>query len=872
MLSGKNRLIHLDKLEYEVKGDRHEVYRFSVDNRSGDSLEKVLYLHDFQEVLLTLIYPNGKDSLLEQAGILTPPAARRMYRGLVIPGYGYSTQLQLVLPSGRSECQLEVRSMVPRAVKPELKLYSPLEWSEIKGEDFEEKIGLHLLVVGGMLVMALYHLLVFVQRRDWAFFWYALYAVAIGIVLMIESGIFQIYITPFLPKLNFLYRHLQPHALFGYSMYWLFLRSFVKLPKLLPWLDKLILRFLAGFTIASFLLWIIYTYNAFGEHYSDLVWVTYALPVAALVFGIWSYFPLIRTGDRLVQIFVLGSFILLLGVSINTLISAGIEFGFLNELSFPHFLITEVSVIIEILFFALALGYRFQRMDFEKKRMAALDSLKSKFFANISHEFRTPLTIISGLAGQLKGNKEEAVLIQRNSNNLLALVNRMLDLSKLDAGQLKMEYIRGDIIAFLRYLTESFYSLAESKSVRLSFHANTEHLIMDFDEMRLQQIVSNLVSNAIKFTPENGAVTFEVDRDQDELIMSVTGDGIGISKEDQQRVFDRFFQAENAQSGHASSGIGLALTRELVELAGGEIAVSSTQGKGSTFRFSLPIKVSAEYAEKELPIFVQAEKAAKTRKLIHPISHADKPELLIIEDNRDITHYLEKLLAEQYSLSFAEDGQKGIDKALAQLPDIIISDVMMPEKDGYEVCHALKNDPKTSHIPIVLLTAKAAQEDKLQGLRQGADAYLMKPFDPEELFVRLEKLLALRRLLQERFSNYIPETKATQAPSLEEQFLNTLSGCVEARLDDSDLKISDLEEAASMSNMQLYRKLKALTGLSPTLFIRSVRLQKAKAMLEKGELNVSEVAYETGFSDPAYFSRVFKEAFGSSPVDFRKMM
>ncbi|MEZ4688088.1 MAG: response regulator [Bacteroidia bacterium] len=269
------------------------------------------------------------------------------------------------------------------------------------------------------------------------------------------------------------------------------------------------------------------------------------------------------------------------------------------------------------------------------------------------------------------------------------------------------------------------------------------------------------------------------------------------------------------------------------------------------------------------PLAQQVAPETASRKLIHSIPDAEKPELLIVEDNADITRYLEKLLSDQYALSFAANGQLGIEKALESLPDIIISDVMMPEKDGYEVCHALKNDERTSHIPIILLTAKAAQEDKLQGLRQGADAYLMKPFDPEELFVRLEKLLNLRKLLQEKFSNYSPQQKPEKTLSLDEQFLAKLSACIEERIDDSELKISDLEEAMLLSNMQLYRKLKALTGLSPTLFIRSVRLQKAKALLEQGELNVSEVAYSTGFSDPAYFSRVFKEAYGASPVDLR---
>ncbi|MEZ4688089.1 MAG: sensor histidine kinase [Bacteroidia bacterium] len=567
-LSGPEASVEISEFQYEKTGARSEEFHFHVINQSGKSLEKILYLHDIQEAEVYLENEAGGPKLVGSTGILKPIDSRDIYKGLVIPGYGYSAQVAVIFPPGKNSISIRGNNMIPKAVMPSLRLYSPGHWSSLRAEDFAQKVAFHLLIVGGMLIMALYHLLVFVQRRDPAFFWYALYAIAISFMLMVESGIFQIYITPQFPKVNYLYRHLQPHALLGYTIYWLFLRSFVNLKKLLPWLDRMILRFLAGFAIATFFLWFFYAQNALGDNYSDIVWVTYALPISALVFGIWAYFPLIRTGDKLVKIFILGSLILLLGVLVNTLISAGIEFGWMGELSFPHFLITEIAVIIEILFFALALGYRFQQLDFERRRMAELDSMKSKFFANISHEFRTPLTIISGIAGKLKGNAEEAELIRRNSDSLLSLVNRLLDLSKLDAGQLRMENITADIVVFLRYLVESFYSLAESKSLELKFESSEEKLVMDFDETRLQQIISNLLSNAIKFTPKGGSIRLLTQKKENNLEICVSDTGVGISEEDQQRIFDRFFQTESGRSNQNSSGIGLALTRELVELAG----------------------------------------------------------------------------------------------------------------------------------------------------------------------------------------------------------------------------------------------------------------------------------------------------------------
>jgi len=559
------------------------------------------------------------------------------------------------------------------------------------------------------------------------------------------------------------------------------------------------------------------------------------------------------------------------------------------------------------LFFICLFGYLLfryllnQRMvQAEARRIKELDSLKSRLYTNITHEFRTPLTVIMGMVNNIKGHAHEKQLIQRNSENLLRLINQLLDLSKLDSGLLKVDVVQGDIVNFIQYVTESFYSMAEEKQIRLTFYPEVKALIMDFDAEKIQHIVYNLLSNAIKFTPQGGKVILHLRqlerKGQPWLQMKVSDTGSGIDEKDLPHIFDRFYQIERIEGDaeksktYSGTGIGLALTKELVELMGGQIAVESEPGTGTDFMILLPIRNQGEILKKDL---TKEPFSAKREKEDTPISAAvpafspeaigtgeDQPTLLIIEDNRDVISYIQSLLQRDYRIETAQNGQAGIEKALEIIPDIIISDVMMPEKDGYEVCQTLKNDERTSHIPIVLLTAKATKEDRIEGLKGGADAYLVKPFHREELFVRLEKLISLRKALQETYSktDFISKlvravsegAKTLKKPSLEELFLQKLVKAVQEKIEDPDLAVVHLCRAARLSNSQVNRKLKALTGKTPSQFIRSIRLQKAMELLQTTDLNVSEIAYQLGFNDPNYFTRTFSEEFGCSPNAIRK--
>ena len=574
-----------------------------------------------------------------------------------------------------------------------------------------------------------------------------------------------------------------------------------------------------------------------------------------------------------------------------------------------------LMTILGLLYYLYRFNLNRQLEQAEARQLKEMDSLKSRFYTNITHEFRTPLTVILGMTRQLStgvwtskvSTKEKNRLaqgfdlIQRNGKKLLHLINQLLDLSKLDTNNLKPHYQPKEIVSFVQYLGESFESIADRKGVRLSIYSEMDELVMEIDEVKLQQIISNLLSNAIKFTPARHKVTLHLSQKEEQLQIKVKDTGIGISTEALPHIFDRFYQVDNQMSRQGEgTGIGLALVKELVELMQGNISVESKEGKGTSFVVVLPIitvssSKSSETSERALKEEKHQEKLDKIRTLSNEkattldlpvldspfrglggeVSHL--PHLLIAEDNPDVIFYIQSVLTDYYQVTIAQDGQAGIDKAVETIPDIIISDVMMPKKNGFELLETLKQDERTSHIPIILLTAKATQQDKLAGLKYGADAYLMKPFDKEELLVRLGKLLEMRKALQQRYSSQDMKAlfqKDKQERSYlnnpEDQFFQKLHAILEKHYSNPKLKVQRIAEQMHLSYQQLNRKIKALTDKTTALYLRSYRLQKAKALLQtQPELNISEVAYDVGFDSPNYFTRVFAEEFGVSPNEVR---
>ncbi|MEM7370607.1 MAG: ATP-binding protein [Bacteroidota bacterium] len=530
--------------------------------------------------------------------------------------------------------------------------------------------------------------------------------------------------------------------------------------------------------------------------------------------------------------------------------------------------ISLLLAIFLIIFFQIRQRY----LAREALQFKEINQFKSRLYTNITHEFRTPLTVILGMAKEIRANDQPKQMIQRNAQKLLDLVNQLLDLNKLEAKAFELKQVQGDVISSLKGIVQSFQALADTKHIQLSFHCGMRSLIMDHDPEKLGQIVSNLLSNAIKFTPESGQIDLYAHTEDQHLLVSIVDNGIGIPEQDLPFLFDHFFQASSNAPNVGGTGIGLALAKELAELAGGSLEVQSRQGEGSTFLVSLPISRHAPKQEISTIPFATADSIKLSQSSGFdsgkPNNDDSLPLALIVEDDQDIADYLQLCLQDQYRLLYAKDGQEGIEQAKKYVPDIIISDVMMPKMDGFALCYTLKEDERTSHIPIILLTAKATQKAKLEGLQHGADAYLSKPFDRKELEIRLKKLIELRQVFLKKYSLSNEEVKMPDHPR-EEAFLQKVRQVIIERLADEGFDVRQLSEEVHLSRMQVHRKLKALTGLSASLYIRQIRLRHAHQLLRRSDLTVSEIAYQVGFKNPSYFSRVFAEEYGHSPSEIR---
>ncbi len=458
-------------------------------------------------------------------------------------------------------------------------------------------------------------------------------------------------------------------------------------------------------------------------------------------------------------------------------------------------------------------------------------------------------------------------LMQRNAKRLLNLVNQLLDFRKLEVQEIKLNISEGDIIAFIHDTVTSFSDLSEKKNIRLDFNSSLNVLETTFDQDKIEKIMFNLLSNAFKFTSENGSVSVTVKEIEKALEIQVKDTGIGIPQNKQDKIFERFFQNDLPSSViNQGSGIGLSITKEFVRLHDGTITVDSEVGKGSCFTVVLPLKnvLSKENRSSNFPLL--NINAMPTDDSSGPASKTKLPTLLLVEDNEDFRFYIKENLRFQYHIIEAKDGQDGWEKVLSSFPDLIVSDVMMPHLNGIELCKMVKQDQRVSHIPIILLTARTAEEQKLEGFESGADDYVTKPFNFEILQSRIKNLIHQRELFQKDFRSKI-EVKGSKITitSIDEKLIQNAILCVEAKIDDPDFSVENLSHELGMSRVHLYKKLLALTGKSPIEFIRLLRLQRAKQLLSGSQLTVSEVAYKVGFNNPKYFAKYFKEEFGILP-------
>lgn len=534
------------------------------------------------------------------------------------------------------------------------------------------------------------------------------------------------------------------------------------------------------------------------------------------------------------------------------------------------------SIILFLLIGIMVYIYRTILM----KRRIEEDANKAKlqFFTNISHELRTPLTLIADPVNYIMhddnlNSQQRSMLqiVQRNVLVLTQLVSEILDFRKVQNGKMELRLSDFNLSENMKQWIMLFSASAQKKHIAISMNA-PDAVMLRADQDKIERICYNLLSNALKYTSEGGEITLTAKEENGRVMISVADNGCGISSDELPYIFDRFYQAKNAGRG---TGIGLAIVKAFTELHHGEVSATSIEGKGSTFTIHIPVRQKGEVtnlATEKIEQLVEPSSAQEVPnqarhidELIQPYQ-TDKPEVLIIDDNIDIRTYLRSVLSEKYNVSEAADGKAGLELARKIVPDIVLSDIMMPVMDGLAFCQQLKTDKAISHIPVILLTARSLDEQRAEGYEHGADAYLSKPFSLRLLFSRIDNLIQSRKKLSKLFSNS-DENDAFEKLSNEtdKTFAAQLRKIIQDNLSDNEFNVERIGDEIGLSRVQLYRKVKALTGYSPVEMLRKARLTRARHLLRTTEKTVSEVAYAVGFSTPSYFSKCYKDEFGESP-------
>ena len=544
-------------------------------------------------------------------------------------------------------------------------------------------------------------------------------------------------------------------------------------------------------------------------------------------------------------------------------------------------MILMIPLLIGLFCLVMLLFYK-RRLDKKQaQEVMNLEKIRSNFFTNITHEFRTPMTVILGMTEQLlqrseqNEDRESLKTIAKQGKSLLELVNQLLDISKVRSEVDHPDWKHGDVVAYINMVVESHRMYARQQMVDVEFVPAQISISMDFVPSYLKKILRNLLSNAIKFTPRGGQIYLTVAKERGNAVITVADTGEGIAVEDLPHIFDSFYQGSNSHA-KTGTGVGLSLVRQMVEAMGGGIHVKSAPGSGAIFSLSLPLQhgegVSAHWSPD------MEEEEASQDVVVNEMPPDDNneaqelPSVLIVEDNADVAGYIGSLLKTKYRLVFARNGSEGLEKAEEFMPDIILTDLMMPEMDGYELCRCIRKSELLNHIPVIMITAKSEAADRVQGLEVGADAYLLKPFNANELYVRIYKLLEQRRLLREKYSQALYEGNAQSVEMLppDKDFLTKLTDAIYLQISDTGLSTDKLADKICMSQSQLNRKVKSITGFNTSAYVLQIRMEWACRLLTNSEIPIGEIASKCGFEDQSHFTRAFKQIFDTTPTQYRR--
>lgn len=744
-----------------------------------------------------------------------------------------------------------------RSSKISVTLYkeNPVQFTQtyIKSELEQGNFNFKYFSLIGMIILAFFIIFVhyLITKRIY-FLWYSLYL----FFLIFNYGYRTFYFYNIYSGWNNqLYMYLNQNGqMLANLAYLLFIGSFVNIKKNYP-------KFHPIYKATT------YFFIAFAIIYNITILINPYFPYHLFVFNIFVYITSFLCLGYLCYMFISKP------LDYTSLVFAGsvlLLFGYIGAKVFGNFFILVPLIMVETLLFLGVLTYldlKYFKKSLERDRLKEINELKNKFYANISHEFRTPLTLISAPVQKrlLNPNTNEAEkkdlnLIKENADRLLNLVNQMLDLSMLDTGFMKLSLTKGNLKDYLQQLISNFTYKAKEKEIAiLSTIENIPNAW--FDKSVIEKIVFNLLSNAIKYSPKNTEITIEAFQSNQNLQFTISNTAKNIEAD---KIFDRFYQSDKTSEG---VGIGLPLVKELVEFNQGTISHHIENKDRLVFSVSIPIDKKT-YKENEITTDTHKK---DTSKILDesPKSTNELPVILLVDDNMELLTFMSSIFEKNYTVLQASNGKKGIKKALQHIPDVIVSDVMMPITDGIELCNTLKENELTGHIPIVLLTAKSGTDSKIEGLRTGADAYVTKPFNVQTFQIRIQKLIEVREQIKKHYAQSLTINAELLDNTVETKFIDKVKSVLQKHISDTEFKSETLAEKMGLNRMQLHRKLKATTNMSTSEFIRLQRLQYATILLKQNKWTIAEVAFKSGFGSPSYFSKMFKEIYHSLPKEYR---